>query len=99
MTCEIGLTRYVTSMGTPASASSSVDVPDLVNAAADAANASYLPAASVTRIGRLRQFAVRWRTIASTGPAIGTTVSTGLDSRSIVASNTGSRRETSLIRL
>ena len=44
ITAVIGLTPLATSIGTPAMASSNVAVPDLVSAAAEAANASYLSA-------------------------------------------------------
>ena len=46
-----GLTRYVTTIGTPASASSRVEVPDLVSAASLAAKASCFSSNPVVTIG------------------------------------------------
>ena len=86
-------------MGTLASASSRVEVPDFVSAAAEAAKASYLSASSDTRIGGIGQDAVPARTASATGPARGTTGVTGMARRCKVAPRMGSRRETSVRRL
>lgn len=71
-----GLTRYVTAMGTPANASSSVEVPDLVKAAPAAANASCLSSTSVTTIGRTGQLCTACSTVAATTGDTGTTGTT-----------------------
>ena len=73
-------------------------MPDLVSAAAEAANASYLSCGSVTSTGRGVQLRVASRTASATGAATGTTGTTS-GNRCNVAPRIGSSRVTSVRRL
>ena len=95
---SIRLTLYAATIGTPASASSSVDVPDLVNAARAVRKASFFSLAStITRVGT-RHEATAARTVSASLGTAGTTASMSPNcsaTRAIAAPKTGAMRRIS----